>query len=111
MDLSTIVLIVAILGAIFGAKGPWVGVVAGLMAFPLLYCLTQTAGFLGAVVTAVAGAMIAGLTGFGASFFYSGFKGKGHNTGPSYIGGFGGGRGGALPGGIVMSDEEHRKNK
>lgn len=111
MDLSTMVIIVAILGAVFGAKKPWVGSVAGLITFPLLYYLLQTAGVLGLILTAVSGAVIAGLIGFAASLFYSGFKGKAHNTGPAFIGGFGGGRGGAPPGGIILSDDERKKNR
>ena len=111
MDLSTIVIIVALAGGISGAKRLWVGSFTGFIAFPLLYYFTQSQGILGIFITALLGAIIACLTGFAGSFFYSGFKGKGHNTGPSFIGGFGGGRGGAPPGGIVLSDDERKKNR
>ena len=43
------------------------------------------------------------------SIIFSGLKGKGHNTGPTYISGFGAHH----PGGIILSDEERKalKNK
>jgi len=44
-------------------------------------------------------------------FICLGLRGGKHNTGPSYTAGAGGGRGGAPPGGIVLSDEEIQRNK
>ena len=109
MSLSTIILGVLFLGAVIGAKKPWAGCIAGGIAFPLLFYLFCPWTFASLVLTTAAGSILGYITGFVGSIFFSGFKGKGHNTGPSFMGGFGGGRGGAPPGGIVLSDEELRK--
>ena len=110
MDITTIVILVSFAGILFGAKRPLFGCIAGLIIFPALvyFFLPTTLKYL--IISAIAGTILGGITGFVSSIFYSGLKGKGHNSGPSYIGGFGG-RGGQRPGGIILSDEEREHHK
>ncbi len=111
MSISTIIIFVAIIGIISGAIRPWLGIVAGFIAFPALFCIFRSTDIIYLIVTALAGAIISGIAGFVSSIFFSGMKGKGHNTGPNFMSGFGGGRGGGPPGGIILSDEERQRNK
>lgn len=109
MSLSTIIIIVGVIGAILGVKKPWIGGIAGLIVFPLLFYIFISTKLLFLVLSAILGFLLGLGTGFITTIIFSGLKGKEHSTGPSY--GVGGGRGGAHPGGIILSDEERENLK
>jgi len=109
MSLSTVIIIVGATGAIFGVKRPWIGGIAGLIIFPLLLYIFISTKLIFLAFAIIFGFLIGIGIGFVSSLIFSGLRGRGHSSGPSYMSGFGGGRGGAPPGGIILSDEE-RKN-
>ena len=110
-SLSTFIIFVFLLSAILGFKKRIVGGVAGAMALPFLCYVFLDKEGLELFLFSLIGFVIGSVAGFLASIILSGMRGKGHNTGPSYMGGFGGGRGGGLPGGIILSDEERNNLK
>lgn len=95
MDLSSIIVIVGLSSAIFGIKKPLLGGIAGFIVFPVLFHIYGPGGYIYLIVVSIVGFLLGLGIGFVSHFIFSGAKGKGHNKGPSYIGGFGGGRGGA----------------
>ena len=110
IDLSVVILVVVFISAFVGYKKPLRGGVIGAFALP---CLCYVFLFTNAVfllLSGVIGLFIGIIAALISSILISGMMGKGHNTGPSFMSGFGGGRGGAPPGGIILSDEE-RKHK
>ena len=110
MHIGFIILVIMVSG-FFGQKRPLLGSFFG--------CIITLAQYFYFSEFQIKSFAIAVLIGFGISFgtayfisyFSSGFKGGEHNTGPSYMGGFGGGRGAAPPGGIIRSDEEIESHK
>jgi len=63
------------------------------------------------IVLMPVGLLLGFLAGVVLSILFPSLKRKGHNTSPSYKGRFGGGRDGAPPGGIILSDKEHNGPK
>lgn len=102
MIFLTILLIGSILGAVFGARKPWMGGVAGLLAAPTLFYFSTSLGMTSTIVGALVFVLLSTAYGYIASILISGLKGGGHNTGQTYVSGFGAHH----PGGIILSDEE-----
>ncbi len=111
MDLVTIFIVMAVATSLAGCRRPVIGAAVGAVLLPLLYGLFISASFKFVVMFLIVGSGAGFLFAWVGHLFYSGFRGKGHNTGPSYMGGFGGGRGGAPPGGIILSDEERARHR
>ena len=97
-----------LISSIFGIKRPIFSAIAGAIMLPFLYYFFGPGNIVTILILIFVGFGLGYLGGLVLSIFFSGFKGKSHNTGPSYMGGFGGGRGGAPPGGIILSDEERK---
>ena len=89
----------------------WFGGAAGAVAAPILSFMLISNSRLLLLISIPEGFLLALTAGFIGSFVFSGLRGRGHNTGPSYMSGFGGGRSGAPPGGIILSDEERKHLK
>lgn len=111
MSLSTAVLLVVFSAILFGAKKPIIGIFVGSILLPVLVYFFHSHSIIFLFFSIIIGALIGGVTAFISSIFFAGMKGKGHNSGPSFLGGFGGGRGGAPPGGIILSDKERERLK
>ena len=97
-----------LVASFFGIKRPLFSSIAGLVILPLLYHWFGPGNITTLIILMPVGLILGFLAGLVLSILLSGFKGKGHNTGPSFMGGFGGGRGGAPPGGIILSDDERK---
>ena len=110
-NIIDVVVFGTLISSIFGIKKPIFSGIAGAITLPLLYYFFGPGNIATILILIFIGLILGYLGGFVLSIFFSGFKGKGHNTGPSYMGGFGGGRGGAPPGGIILSDEERKRIK
>jgi len=110
-NIIDVVVFGTLISSIFGIKRPILGAIAGAIILPLLYYIFGPGSIITILLLIFIGFGLGYSGGFVFSIFFSGFKGKGHNTGPSYMGGFGGGRGGAPPGGIILSDEERKRLK
>lgn len=99
-------LVVGLLAGFIGLKKPLVGAVAGGVCALLYVSFFSNAGVAYRLVFGLLGCVASGVGGYGIPWFFSGFKGGTHNSGPSYLGG-GAGRGwGEHGGGIMLSDEE-----
>ena len=103
------VIMVLIFSAFLGLRNPQIGGMTGAIVLPLICYLFSGNEGLELILISLIGMAIGLSSGFLFPILISGMRGKGHNSGPSYMGGFGGGRGGGLPGGIILSDDE-RKN-
>lgn len=110
-NILDIVVFGTLISSVFGIKKPIFSAIAGIMILPLLYYFFGSGNIITYTILIFIGFGLGYLGGFVLSVFISAAKGKGHNTGPSYMGGFGGGRGGAPPGGIILSDEERERLK
>ncbi len=110
MNFGFIILIVLASG-IIGSRKPLIGALVGCAITFVQYFYFQEFNLKSFAIAGSIGVSVS----FGFAYFFSyvssGFKGGKHNTGPSYMGGFGGGRGGAPPGGINRSDEEIESHK
>ena len=107
LNLTTFIIFLLLVSAVLGRKKPLIGGIAGALVLPILHFLFKEADAILLIILFFVGFFLGLLAGYIGSFIRSVFKGKGHNIGPSYMSGFGGGRS-ARPGGIVMSDEERR---
>ena len=110
-NIFDVVVFGTILSSFFGIKRPLFSSIAGLVILPLFYYWFGPGDLLTLLILMPVGLILGFLSGFVLSVLFSGLRGKNHNTGPSYMGGFGGGRGGAPPGGIILSDEERKRLK
>ena len=110
-NIIDVVVFGTLISSVFGIKKPILSAIAGIIVLPLLYYFFGSGNIITYIILVFIGFGLGYLGGFVLSVFFSGMKGKGHNTGPSYMGGFGGGRGGAPPGGIILSDEERERLK
>ena len=108
MDLSTVMLISGLAGAIFGSRKPWLGGIAGLLTAPVLY-LDSSSGIIFSIILILLFGLLGFASGCAASMLLSGLKGKAFEAGPSYVGGFGAHH----PGGLFLSEKERegRVNK
>lgn len=97
-----------LIASVLGVKRPLFSAVAGAIILPLLHYLFAPFNGIALLVLVPIGYVLGFLSGFAVNILFSGLKGKSHSSGPSYMGGFGGGRGGAPPGGIILSDDERK---
>jgi hypothetical protein len=104
MSLSTIIFFVGLLGAIFGVKKPWIGGITGLLIAPSLFYFGISSNIIPLVIVTLICSLLGLACGCASSILLSGLKGKGHNVGTTYIGGFGVHH----PGGIILSNGERK---
>ena len=104
----TIILIVFFVSGIVGLKKPLIGTIAGCILTIVLFFLFYNFTVFQFLLTCLIGfaTSFAGSRAF--SWFFSGFRGGKHNTGPSYIGG---GDRTAWGGGIILTAEERENLK
>jgi hypothetical protein len=104
MDLSTIIFIVGLLGAIWGVKKPWMGGITGLLIAPSLFYFSISSNITPLVIVTLVCFLFGLTTGFASFILFSGLKGKGHKAGTTYMSGFGVHH----PGGIILSNGERK---
>jgi hypothetical protein len=104
MDLSTIIFIVGLLGAILGVKKPWMGGITGLLIAPALFYFSISSNIIPLVIVTLICFLFGLATGYASSILFSGLKGKGHKAGTTYMSGFGVHH----PGGIILSNGERK---
>ena len=104
MNLSTIVFIVLLLGAVSGLKNPWLGGIAGLFIAPSLFYFNISSNVIPLVIVALICFLLSFACGCVSFILLSGLKGKGHKAGTTYISGFGVHH----PGGIILSNGERK---
>ena len=105
MSLHTIVFIVGLLAVIIGVKRPWLGGLAGLIAFSLRFYVDISESIILLVVIAPIGFLFSLATAFASSIISSGLKSKGNMTCSSYMSGFGAHH----PGGIICTVKNNKK--
>ncbi len=109
--MSTIFIIVFIVSGVIGLKKPIVGAICGcVLTIALLFALHDFELIKFAIVL-LFGFLASFAGGYLIPWFFSGFKGGKHNTGPSYIGGGSGEGWGEHTGGIILSDQERKDIK
>jgi hypothetical protein len=104
MDLSTIIFIVGLLGAILGVKKPWMGGITGLLIAPTLFYFSISSNIIPLVIVTLSCFLFGLATAFASFILFSGLKGKGHKAGTTYLSGFGVHH----PGGIILSNGERK---
>jgi len=102
MNLSTIIFIIGLLGAVAGVKKPWMGGAAGLIVTPLLYSHYISSNLTPLIVVTLIGFLLSTASGFIGSILCAGLKGKGRRAGTTYVSGFGVHH----PGGMVFTRDE-----
>ena len=107
MNLQTIIFIVGLLAVIFGFKRPWLGGLAGLIVFSLLFYVDISTNILLLIVTAPIGFLFSLAAAFASSIISSGLKSKGNMTCSSYMSGFGVHH----PGGIICAVKNGKEIK
>jgi len=107
MNLQTIILIVGLLAVIFGSKRPWLGGLAGLIVFSLLFYVDISTNIILLIVTAPIGFLFSLAAAFASSIISSGLKSKGNMTCSSYMSGFGVHH----PGGIICAVKNGKEIK
>jgi len=105
MSLHTIVFIVGLLAVIIGVKRPWLGGLAGLIAFSLMFYVDISTSIILLVAIAPIGLLFSLATAFASSIISSGLKSKGNMTCSSFMSGFGVHH----PGGIICSVKNGRE--
>ncbi len=106
--MSGIILIVFIASGIIGLKKPIIGAISGCLLTIVLFFVLNEFKISIFLITSLFGFIASFAGGYSIPWFFSGFMGGKHNTGPSFIGG---GRAGGGTGGIVFSDEERENLK
>ena len=97
---------------IFGRKSILLGFSIGLIIAVSLQVYLYEVTLKNIVMILIFGSIICLICSVLGKILLPGLRGGNHNSGPSFMGGFGGGgRGGASPGGIILSDEEREKLK
>ncbi len=104
MNLSTVIFIVMLLGAIVGAKRPWAGGIAGLLIAPPLFYFSISSNIISLSIVALICFLLGFACGLVNFILLSGLKGRGHKAGTTYISGFGVHH----PGGIILSNGERK---
>jgi hypothetical protein len=107
MSLHTVIFIVGLIAVIIGVKRPWLGGLAGLIAFSLLFYVDISTSIILLIVIAPIGFLFSLATAFASSIISAGLKGKGNMTCSSYMGGFGAHH----PGGIICSVKNGKEIK
>ena len=105
MSLHTIIFIVGLIAIIIGVKRPWLGGLAGLMAFSLLVYIDISRSIILLMAIAPIGFLFSLATAFASSIISSGLKSKGNMTCSSFMSGFGVHH----PGGIICSVKNGRE--
>lgn len=103
--MSSIIVVVFVVSGLIWLKKPIVGAVSGSILTILLSFILNDFEATQFFITSIVGVGASFAGAYLMGWFFSGFKGGKHNTGPSFWGG--GDRG--HTGGIILSDEE-RKN-
>ena len=106
--MSNIIIITIVVSGIVGIKSPVVAGIVGAVLFPLYFCLFDSVSLYKLILFVPGGLILGYISGKISSWFFSGFKGGKHSTGPSFIGG---GERGRHTGGIVYSDDERKNMK
>ena len=104
MNLSTIIFIIGLLGAVFGVKRPWLGGFAGLFIGTSLFYLFISPNIIPVVIVSPIFFLLSAACGFICSIIYSGLKGKGKWNATTYMSGFGVHH----PGGFILSNGERK---
>lgn len=105
--MTSIFIIVVVISFLFGFRKPIVGCIAGTIATAISYYLfIEDFDFLIFFAVTAVGLVFSLIVAYFSSWFFSGFRGGGHHTGPSMIGGFGKGQTAHRGSGIILSDEE-----
>ena len=102
MNLSTIIFMVGLLGAVFGVKKPLIGWITGLLIAPFLFYFNISPNITPLIIVTLICFLLGLASGFASSILFSGLKGKGHKAGTAYMSGFGVHH----PGGIILSNGE-----
>ena len=100
--MTDIIVAVFVISGFIGIKKPIYGAIAGAIVAPLIYYFFHTFDLIYFIVLFPIGFIIGWISGSLSKWFFSGFRGGKHNTGPSYTGR----AGGHQRGGIVFTDEE-----
>jgi hypothetical protein len=90
--MSSIFVVTVVISFIFGYRKPIIGIIAGVISALIAYYVFMDYSLIGFLIVAVVGGLLSTLVAFFSSWFFSGFRGGRHNTGP-YIFGGGGYRG------------------
>ena len=106
--MSGIIIIVFIASGIIGLKKPIIGAVSGCLLTIVLFFVLNEFKISIFLTTSLFGFIASFAGGYLIPWFFSGFRGGKHNTGPSFIDGV---RTGGHPGGIILSDEEQKNIK
>jgi len=105
MSLHTIIFIVGLIAVILGVKRPWLGGLAGLFVFSLLFYVDISTSIILLMVIAPIGFLFSLATAFASSIISSGLKSKVNMTCSSYMSGFGAHH----PGGIICTVKNGRE--
>jgi len=104
-------IIAFVIAMIFARKRPLIGSIVGCLAICGKHLYFNSFTWINFISEVWLGCVLCFIFSYMGFFVLSGTKGGKHNTGPSFMPGAGGGRGGAPPGGIIQSDEEIQRNK
>ena len=104
MNLSTIILIVGLLGVFLGIKRPWTGGIAGLLVAPFIFYFSISTHIVPLAIVTLICFLLGLACSLISSIIVAGLKGKGHKAGTAYISGFGVHH----PGGIILSNGERK---
>lgn len=102
MSYIIMILIVSILGAIFGVIKPWLGGVPGLLTTPFLLYFNASFDIITLILSVFILSLFGVTYGYISTMILSGLRGKGRRPGQI----FGIGFGAHHPAGIFLSDEE-----
>lgn len=106
--MADIFIAVLIVSGLLGVSKPKYGAIAGAIIAPLAYYLSHSFNWIIFIILFPAGLLAGFIFGSLSNWFFSGFRGGRHSTGPTYKG-ITGRAGGTQRGGIILTDEE-RKN-
>ena len=110
--MSSIFVIVFAVSFLFGARKPLYGCIAGTIAAGISYYLfIENFDLLIFFIVIAVGLLLSLIVAYFSSWFFSGFRGGRHHTGPSMMGGFGKGETAHRSAGIILSDEEREGMK
>jgi hypothetical protein len=102
-----IIIAVFVISGIIGIKKKVYGAAAGAIIAPLIDYVFHSFDLFFFIALFPIGFLIGWISGSLSKWFFSGFRGGKHNTGPSYTGR----AGGHQRGGIVFTDEEMKNAK